>query len=79
MTRNSSLAAALDEAKQAYAAENPASAAQHANARDALPGGNTRTVLYYDPFPLAFVRGEGAQLWDLDGHRYTDFLAACRT
>ncbi len=74
MTRNFSLAEALDEAKQGYAAENPASAAQHERARAALPGGNTRTVLYYDPFPLAFARGEGAQLWDLDGHRYTDLL-----
>ena len=74
MTRNFDLTAALDEAKQAYVAENPASAAQHERARDALPGGNTRTVLYYDPFPLAFARGEGATLWDLDGHSYTDLL-----
>ncbi len=74
MTRNFDLAAALDEAKQAYIADNPASAAQHERARAALPGGNTRTVLYYDPFPLGFARGEGAGLWDLDGHRYTDFL-----
>jgi glutamate-1-semialdehyde 2,1-aminomutase len=74
MTRNSTLAAALDEAKGHYAAANPASLAQHQRAGAAMPGGNTRSVLYYDPFPLAFARGEGACLWDLDGHRYTDFL-----
>ena len=74
MTRNFDLAAALDEAKQAYAAENPASAVQHVRAQRALPGGNTRSVLYYDPFPLGFARGEGARLWDLDGHCYTDLL-----
>jgi glutamate-1-semialdehyde 2,1-aminomutase len=39
-----------------------------------MPGGNTRSVLYSDPFPLAFARGEGARLWDVDGHRYTDLL-----
>ena len=39
-----------------------------------LPGGNTRSVLHFDPFPLAFARGEGAHLWSLDGDRYTDFL-----
>ena len=39
-----------------------------------LPGGNTRSVLHFDPFPLAFERGEGAHLWSLDGDRYTDFL-----
>jgi glutamate-1-semialdehyde 2,1-aminomutase len=74
MTRNITLDAALDEAKRDYAAANPASLAQHERAGAALPGGNTRTVLYYDPFPLAFARGEGATLWDLDGHGYTDFL-----
>jgi glutamate-1-semialdehyde 2,1-aminomutase len=73
MTRNSSLDAALQEAKEGYAAANPISAAQPA-ARAAMPGGNTRTVLHYDPFPLTFARGEGARLWDLDGHEYADFL-----
>ncbi len=74
MTRNFTLAEALDDAKREYAAANPASAAHHEAARAALPGGNTRTVLYYDPFPLAFVSGEGARLWDLDGNTYTDLL-----
>jgi glutamate-1-semialdehyde 2,1-aminomutase len=74
MTRNATLAAALDEAKQAYAAANPASLALHQRARGAMPGGNTRSVLYSDPFPLAFARGEGARLWDVDGHQYTDLL-----
>ncbi|MBC7288440.1 MAG: aminotransferase class III-fold pyridoxal phosphate-dependent enzyme, partial [Armatimonadetes bacterium] len=29
----------------------------------------------YRPAPLAFVRGEGAYLWDADGKRYLDFVA----
>jgi len=44
-----------------YIADNPASAARHAEARKVMPGGNTRTVLHYEPFPLTFVRGEGAR------------------
>jgi glutamate-1-semialdehyde 2,1-aminomutase len=43
-------------------------------ARQFLPGGNTRSVLFYDPFPLTFLRGEGARLWDADNNEYTDFL-----
>ena len=39
-----------------------------------LPGGNTRTVLFYEPFPLSMAKGEGARLRDLDGHEYRDFL-----
>jgi len=74
MTRNATLDAALDEAKRDYIARNPDSLAMHRRAAGAMPGGNTRTILYYDPFPLGFARGEGARLWDVDGHAYTDLL-----
>lgn len=60
--------------RSAYIARHPASARQHEAACAHLPGGNTRSVLFYEPFPLAFVKGEGARLWDADGHVYTDFL-----
>jgi glutamate-1-semialdehyde 2,1-aminomutase len=71
---NASLDAALAEAEARYIAANPISAARHATARGALPGGNTRTVLHFDPFPLTWNRGEGTKLEDLDGHSYVDFL-----
>ena len=29
----------------------------------------------YARFPVEFVRGEGATLWDADGNEYLDFLA----
>lgn len=29
----------------------------------------------YDPAPVAFERGEGVHLWDVEGRRYTDFAA----
>jgi glutamate-1-semialdehyde 2,1-aminomutase len=72
--RNSALGAALAEARDRYAARHPESAAAHAAARQALPGGSTRSVLFWTPFPLAMARGEGARLWDLDRHEYRDFL-----
>jgi glutamate-1-semialdehyde 2,1-aminomutase len=71
---NVSVDSALAEAENRYAAANPASAARHDTARNALPGGNTRTVLHYGPFPLAWAKGAGAVLTDLDGHDYVDFL-----
>ncbi|MBR0669794.1 aspartate aminotransferase family protein [Neoroseomonas soli] len=70
--RNSDLDAALIEAREAYAAARPQSAAIHAKAREVMPGGNTRTVLFYTPFPTAMVRGEGAHLRDADGRDYLD-------
>ena len=71
---NADLSSALDEAEARYRGANPLSLARHRAAGDAMPGGNTRTVLHYPPFPLAWTKGEGATLTDLDGHRYTDFL-----
>jgi glutamate-1-semialdehyde 2,1-aminomutase len=72
---NIDLAAALAEAEQRYRADNPQSLAQHQRACLTMPGGNTRASLHTDPFPLTMARGEGARLWDLDGHEYADFLS----
>lgn len=71
--RNATVEAALAEAKRDYASQNPASLARQQSAT-AMPGGNTRTVLHYDPFPLGFAKGEGARLTDVDGHEYIDLL-----
>ena len=72
--RNMTLDAALADAVERYVASNPASAARYEDACRSLPGGNTRSVLFYDPFPLSMANGEGARLRDLDGHEYRDFL-----
>lgn len=39
-----------------------------------MPGGNTRTVLHFDPFPFRVDHTEGSVLIDADGHRYVDLL-----
>ncbi len=67
-----STASALEDAYRRYCAANPLSMAADKAAEKYLPGGNTRTVLHYDPFPLTMMAGEGAELIDLDGHRYLD-------
>ena len=71
---DNALADALAETVAAFVARNPVSHAAHTRASAVLPGGNTRSVLHYDPFPLAMVRGQGCRLWDADGHEYVDFL-----
>jgi len=72
--RNADIDAALAEAKEAYVARNPKSLARFVEATAVMPGGNTRTVLHYAPFPLGIARAEGCRLWDLDGAEYIDFL-----
>jgi glutamate-1-semialdehyde 2,1-aminomutase len=72
---NIDLSAALAEAEELYAARNPKSLAQHREACTAMPGGNTRSAIHVDPFPITIAHGEGARLWDIDGHEYIDFLS----
>jgi glutamate-1-semialdehyde 2,1-aminomutase len=72
--RNAAIEPALAEAREAYIARNPKSLARTVEATGVMPGGNTRTVLHYDPFPLGFTGGKGCRLWDLDGAEYVDFL-----
>src|SRR5215475_7348283 len=72
--RNRTLDDALLEARATYVARRPKSKAQHEAARTVMSGGNTRTVLYYGPFPICAARGEGAFLTDIDGHRYLNLL-----
>jgi glutamate-1-semialdehyde 2,1-aminomutase len=65
---------ALTAARIRYIDANPASEKAHREARRYLPGGNTRTVLYNDPFPLRVVQGQGARITDADGHTYLNLL-----
>jgi glutamate-1-semialdehyde 2,1-aminomutase len=73
-SRSLLLAAALEAAVGRYRTRNPRSEAQWREATAVLPGGNTRSVLFFEPFPLTMVRGQGCRLWDADGHEYLDAL-----
>lgn len=68
------LAGALEQAKANYVAANPRSQEQHRKAAEVLPGGNTRTVLFSEPFPITLTGGQGCRVTSLDGQEYTDFL-----
>ncbi|MEN9499401.1 MAG: hypothetical protein RIS83_1220, partial [Pseudomonadota bacterium] len=70
--RNSDLEAALAEARENYSRIRPHSAAAHDKARTVMPGGNTRTTLFYTPFPTAMKSGQGCYLEDIDGNKYLD-------
>ena len=69
---------ALDDAvamaRARYVDRRPASERAHVEAAASLPGGNTRTVLHFDPFPFRVRRGWGCELEDVDGHVYVDLL-----
>jgi glutamate-1-semialdehyde 2,1-aminomutase len=68
------LDAAVEAAHERYVRAHPISASWAARAADVLPGGNTRSVLHFDPFPFRVASAEGRYLTDVDGHRYLDLL-----
>lgn len=57
-----------------YRAQNEASGRLSRRARAVFPGGNTRTGVYVDPFPLYVDHAEGVELIDVDGNRRIDFV-----
>lgn len=56
-----------------YVSRNPHSRQLFERARGVMPGGNTRTGVWFDPFPPYITRAEGVFLEDADGHRLLDF------
>jgi len=64
----------LSRVKENFLIKNPLSFERWNKAQEVMPGGNTRTVLHYEPFPLAVERGVGTHLYSLDNDCYLDFL-----
>lgn len=69
---NSDISSSVAEARATYVAARPRSQALHQQALAVMPGGNTRSVLSYGPFPTAMASGTDCRLRDIDGHDYLD-------
>ncbi|MCO5316451.1 MAG: aspartate aminotransferase family protein [Solirubrobacterales bacterium] len=66
--------AALTEAEQeTFRNRTGRSAETFARAEKVMPGGVPSSFQTNDPWPVYLERGEGSQVWDVDGNRYTDF------
>jgi glutamate-1-semialdehyde 2,1-aminomutase len=68
------LAGTLTAAESRYRIRRPISAQCQRESAEHMPGGNTRTVLHFSPFPLVFAGGRGNRLTDVDGLEYLDLL-----
>jgi glutamate-1-semialdehyde 2,1-aminomutase len=65
---------ALAEAVETYVAKRPRTASMHEKAKAYLPGGNTRSILYTQPFPIRIESSNGCRITDVDGHTYIDYV-----
>src|SRR3954471_13517505 len=59
--------------EEQYQRKTPASRRFFSEARRYMPGGDSRSTLFYRPYPAVMERGEGCWLVDLDGNRLLDF------
>jgi glutamate-1-semialdehyde 2,1-aminomutase len=58
----------------AYRARTPRSEALYAESRERIPGGLTRSVAFYTPYPAFMAGGSGCHVRDADGNDYLDHL-----
>ncbi|HME94598.1 MAG TPA: aspartate aminotransferase family protein [Methylomirabilota bacterium] len=63
----------LERAITDFQAKTPRSRQLFEEALRVMPGGNSRTTTFFDPYPFYITRGEGARVWDADGVERLDF------
>jgi glutamate-1-semialdehyde 2,1-aminomutase len=63
----------LENAINDYKAKTARSRQLYEEALRVMPGGNSRSTIFFDPYPFYIARGEGARIWDADGVERLDF------
>jgi glutamate-1-semialdehyde 2,1-aminomutase len=64
----------VDPAKAGYNIETERSRELVARLSHSIPGGNTRSLAYFPPYPLAISHGSGCRIRDVDGNEFVDLL-----
>ena len=64
----------MTSAEGLYVRATPKSAELYRRALEVMPGGTTRTTVYFSPHPVYMARGEGCRVWDVDGNERLDFI-----
>ena len=59
---------------QQYKDKTPTSKKHFEEAQKWLPGGGTRNVAHFYPYPYFVTKGKGCYLYDVDGNEYIDIL-----
>ncbi|MFD2924134.1 aspartate aminotransferase family protein [Halobacillus naozhouensis] len=63
-----------NEALSEFLRRTPKSKEFSAAAKHVMPGGVTANIKAFDPYPVIMDKGAGAQLYDIDGNQYVDYL-----
>src|SRR5919202_6497063 len=70
---NTREAASLSQEEQLYRSLTPTSYKYFLEGRKYLPGADSRSPLFYPPYPVVLEEGDGCWLFDVDGNRLLDF------
>src|SRR5437762_656583 len=63
----------VEREQSEYVSKTRRSRALHEEALGVMPGGNSRTTTFFDPYPFYIERAQGAHVWDADGNERIDF------
>jgi glutamate-1-semialdehyde 2,1-aminomutase len=64
----------LERELKEYYRKTPKARKYYQTACRYLPGGTTRTLSFFQPYPLFIERGKGCTIWDVDGNERIDFF-----
>jgi len=67
------LAGVTKKYEDTYRKRTPKSRATLDAARKYMPGGDTRTSIWFEPYPIWIDKAEGYRFTDVDGQEYVDF------
>jgi len=73
MSREKLLADVTRKYEDNYRKRTPKSRATLEAARKYMPGGDTRTSIWFEPYPFWIDKAEGCRFTDVDGNEYIDF------
>jgi len=73
MIREKLLAEITQKYEDLYRKRTTKSRATLEMARKYMPGGDTRTSIWFEPYPIWIDKAEGCRFTDVDGHKYIDF------
>lgn len=67
---------AYQEEKKTYAKNFKKSAKKHKELCKYMPGGNTKSLSFFSPFPVHIKKGKGAYVYSTDGNKLLDVVNA---
>jgi glutamate-1-semialdehyde 2,1-aminomutase len=70
---NTQEASSLSQEEQVYRSLTPTSCEYFLEGRRHLPGADSRSPLFYPPYPVVLEEGRGCWLFDVDGNKLLDF------